>query len=154
MRDSFCRHDEKKTHDRRTGAASVSDTELDPEVIQEITTSLALGNRIEAIKTYRQATGQGLKESKEFIDQLIPELVEKDPERFAGAAPGSGCGTAVLLLAAAVACGVAAASIAVGAASPVPMKNADAGGPRHGKKPGLIGGESLLCHGCSTQGLD
>ena len=93
------RIDGQHTH-RRDGAVSVSDSELDPELIQEITTSLALGNKIEAIKTYRKATGQGLKESKDFIDQLIPELVEKDPERFANVASGSGCGSAVLLLAA------------------------------------------------------
>ena len=66
-------------------------------MIAEITESLANGKKIEAIKTYREATGKGLRESKEFIDQLIPGLIEKDPQRFATFAKGSGCGMAVLV---------------------------------------------------------
>jgi hypothetical protein len=70
----------------------VSDIELDSQTIADITESLAKENKIEAIKKYRKATGKGLKESKEFIDQLIPGLVEKDPERFDTVAQnGSGC---------------------------------------------------------------
>jgi len=76
----------------------MSNTELDPNVIEEITVALATGQKIEAIRIYRTATNQGLKESKQFIDQLIPGLIEKDPERFANLAAGSGCGSAVLIM--------------------------------------------------------
>ena len=81
----------------------MSETDLDSQLVADITESLANGNKIEAIKTYRMATGQRLKESKEFIDQLIPGLVEKDPQRFAAISNGSGCGTAILFVAAFVA---------------------------------------------------
>lgn len=41
--------------------------------IQEIENALASGNKIEAIKIYRDVTGIGLKESKEFIETLIKQ---------------------------------------------------------------------------------
>lgn len=75
----------------------MSDDDLDAAIVEEITEQLAGGRKIEAIKTYRQATGRGLKEAKDFIDQLIPRLVEQDPERFAKAS-GAGCQTAAVLL--------------------------------------------------------
>lgn len=79
----------------------MTDRELDPQLIEDIAEMLAQGHKIEAIKAYRKATGLGLKESKEFIDQLIPQLLEQDPERFAALSRGgSGCGAAVLVLAA------------------------------------------------------
>lgn len=77
----------------------MTDSELDPELVEEMTTQLAAGHKIEAIKLYRKATGQGLKEAKQFVDQLIPQLIEQDPERFATLSrSGSGCGAAALLL--------------------------------------------------------
>jgi hypothetical protein len=75
----------------------MSDADLKPEEILKITNSLAQGNKIAAIKIYREATGKGLKESKQFIDQLIPGLIEQDPERFA-ALTGSGAGCANTIL--------------------------------------------------------
>ncbi|WP_417378471.1 ribosomal protein L7/L12 [Gimesia sp.] len=41
------------------------------EVAQHILESLRQGNKIQAIKAYRESTGEGLKESKEAIDALI-----------------------------------------------------------------------------------
>ncbi len=41
------------------------------EVAQHIIESLRQGNKIQAIKDYRESTGEGLKESKEAIDALI-----------------------------------------------------------------------------------
>jgi hypothetical protein len=83
----------------------MSDSEPDQQMIEEITQALASGQKIQAIKLYREATGKGLKEAKEFIDQLIPALVEKDPERFSKLNSGaSGCGSAVLLLAVLAGC--------------------------------------------------
>lgn len=75
----------------------MSDEELDPEVVERITEQLASGHKIEAIKTYRQATGCGLKEAKDFLDQLLPRLAEQEPERFSKAS-GAGCQTAAVLL--------------------------------------------------------
>ena len=72
----------------------------DREMVEQITEALANGQKIQAIKIYRDATGKGLKEAKDFIEELIPALVEKDPERFGvlNTRP-AGCGSAVLLTA-------------------------------------------------------
>ena len=55
----------------------MSDPELKPEDIVQITNALAQGSKIAAIKAYRKATGKGLKESKEFVDQLIPAWLNR-----------------------------------------------------------------------------
>ena len=73
------------------------------EQIEAITDALASGKKIEAIKIYRESTGKGLKEAKEFVDALIPKLVEHDPERFAKISKAGGC-SSMFLLAAAIAC--------------------------------------------------
>lgn len=41
------------------------------EIVEQIVNSLRQGNKIQAIKDYRESTGAGLKESKEGIDELI-----------------------------------------------------------------------------------
>ena len=78
--------------------------DVDPEVVKSVVDCLAQGQKIQAVRTYMDATGKSLLESKQFIEELIPGLVEKDPERFSGlSGGGSGCGaaTGVLLLVAA-----------------------------------------------------
>ena len=51
--------------------------------MERIAEALASRRKIEAIKIYREATGKGLKESKEFIEALIPKLKEWNPEKYA-----------------------------------------------------------------------
>ena len=84
----------------------MADTPSD-EQIEEISEALADGNKIEAIKIYREATGKGLKDAKDFIEALIPKLVEKDPEKYDKIAKsGGGCASVIvfaLLLSGAVA---------------------------------------------------
>lgn len=68
------------------------------EQIESIAHALAAGRTIEAIKIYRDATGKGLKDSKDFIDALIPKLKEQDPVKYAGLSrQGAGCASVVLL---------------------------------------------------------
>ena len=68
------------------------------EQIEQIGSALAAGRKIEAIKFYRETTGQGLKESKDFIEALIPKLKEQDPEKYAKLqTPGAGCASAIFL---------------------------------------------------------
>ncbi len=67
------------------------------EQIEQIADALASGRKIEAIKIYRDATGKGLKEAKEFVDALIPRLKEQDPEKYAKLSQGAGCASAILL---------------------------------------------------------
>jgi len=64
-----------------------------PEQMQEIEDALASGRKIEAIKLYREASGKGLKEAKEFIDELMPTLKKQHPKKYANVSTskGSGC---------------------------------------------------------------
>ena len=64
--------------------------------IEEITRALTAGRKIEAIKIYREATGKDLKTAQEFIDALIPELKQQDPEKYVAlsAPQGKGCASA------------------------------------------------------------
>ena len=72
--------------------------QITTEQVEAIADALAANRKIEAIKIYRQATGKGLREAKDFIEALIPKLKEQDAERFAHLAlPGSGCASAVFL---------------------------------------------------------
>jgi hypothetical protein len=63
-------------------------------VEDEIQAALFRGNKIEAIKLHRGATGKGLKEAKDFVEALEAELRRISPEKFTG--PSGGCGSAVL----------------------------------------------------------
>ncbi len=83
--------------------------DLTPEQTQQIADALAAGRKIDAIRIHREATGMGLKESKDFIDALIPKLVEQDPAKYAKAAGGGGCASVVI--AAAVLTALAAAAV-------------------------------------------
>lgn len=72
--------------------------QLSQEQIEQIGNALVSGRKIEAIKIYREATGEGLKDAKEFIDALIPKLIEQDPEKYAKlSAKGAGCTSVILL---------------------------------------------------------
>lgn len=67
-----------------------------PEEDAKIMTDLIFaGQKIEAIKMYRNASHLGLKESKQFIDQLEKQLREECPENFTHAAK-TGCSVLVL----------------------------------------------------------
>jgi hypothetical protein len=68
---------------------------IPPEKVQEIATSLYAGNKIEAIKTYRSATGEDLKDSKDAVEEFERQLREASPDKFTKPA-GKGC--ALLLL--------------------------------------------------------
>ena len=72
-------------------------TQLPQDVIDEIRNAIFEGKKIFAIKLYRDATGTGLKEAKDFIEELADRLYEESPDKFS-AAPGSG-GCAGMLLA-------------------------------------------------------
>ncbi len=73
------------------------DEQPSQQEIEAISDALASGRKIEAIKIYREATGKGLKEAKEFIEELIQKLEEHDPERFAKLSQSGGCSSMVML---------------------------------------------------------
>ena len=58
----------------------MTDSELTDDGRQQILNALMAGRKIEAIKLYREATGKGLKDAKDFIDRLVEELAERHPE--------------------------------------------------------------------------
>ncbi|MDX1964324.1 MAG: ribosomal protein L7/L12 [Pirellulales bacterium] len=57
---------------------------------QAINQALFTGQRIQAIKEYREATGLGLADSKKFIDELETQLRLQTPENFTSP-PAQGC---------------------------------------------------------------
>lgn len=68
---------------------------LSDQNVADIQAALFGGQKIEAIKLYRAATGKGLKQSKEFIEALEAELRRAQPDRFTAPAR-KGCGAAAL----------------------------------------------------------
>ncbi|MBC8011630.1 MAG: ribosomal protein L7/L12 [Burkholderiales bacterium] len=86
-------------------------TPLSDAQINAISDALRGGNKIEAIKLYREATGLGLKESKDAVEALEADLRGKFPDQFqpAGAqsAPGKGKGGCLGLVAVLLATGAA-----------------------------------------------
>ena len=70
-----------------------------PERAAWIQEALFKGDKIEAIKLYREGTNLGLKESKEAVEKLEVDLRQKSPERFTANPSGKSC---LVLL---VACG-------------------------------------------------
>ena len=53
---------------------------LTEETLSEISDAIINGEKIQAIKLYRDATGEGLKEAKEAIEELTSKLSERYPE--------------------------------------------------------------------------
>ena len=73
--------------------------DISPEEKNQVADAIFAQRKMEAIKLYRDASGQGLKEAKEFIESLTAELQEKSPEKFtSGSASSSGCGSSAVLL--------------------------------------------------------
>jgi len=74
---------------------SVSPSEMPASILPErrawIEEALFKGEKVEAIKLYRDGTNQGLKECKEAVEKLEAELRLKSPERFTAKAAGKGC---------------------------------------------------------------
>jgi len=75
------------------------DSSLPDDEIDTIREMLFHGQKIQAIKIYREATGLGLAESKEFIEALEAELRRRSPERFS---PPEGRDSCSLIVAAIV----------------------------------------------------
>ena len=61
-----------------------------------IQADLFAGRKIQAIKTYREASGLGLKEAKDAMEAYEARLRQEHPDRFT-AAPSKGCVSTILL---------------------------------------------------------
>lgn len=64
-----------------TEVITSSTVHLPTEVSQKISTLLAVGAKLEAIKVLREATGLGLKEAKDIVDQLEPMVNAAKPRK-------------------------------------------------------------------------
>ncbi len=71
---------------------------LDDRVMDRILDALQKGNKLEAVKLYKESSGLSLMESKKFIEKLMSELGVEDSK-------GSGC--AGMILAALITSGAA-----------------------------------------------
>ena len=71
---------------------------LTDDQVKRVMEELEAENKIGAIKMCREFTGWGLKESKEFIDDRVNDLIERDPEKYGHllSAGGKGCSTAAM----------------------------------------------------------
>lgn len=74
---------------------------------REIQQSIFAGRAIQAIKLYREATGEGLKESKDAIDAYTARLRQERPEHFSADAK-KGCMGMILMF-----CGIAVTVVMV-----------------------------------------
>ena len=74
--------------------------DLTREQIERIEEELFAENKIEAIKICRNFTGWGLKESKNFVDNHIKDLIERDSEKYGHLLTqgGRGCSSAAVFL--------------------------------------------------------
>lgn len=84
---------------QQTSNPSHDNPDLDDELMDSILNAIEDGNKVRAVKLYKDATGKSLRTSKEFIEELMLELEMADPE----AVGKTGC----LLLVMAVLIGVA-----------------------------------------------
>lgn len=70
--------------------------ELSEEQKLQLSDILYSGSKIEAIKYYREISGLGLKESKEYIDSFNEQLRQSNPHKFRNLQNG-GCGSTVAI---------------------------------------------------------
>lgn len=72
---------------------------MNPQQNDAIIDALYAGRKIEAIKLYRETTGTGLAEAKDFVEKLETELRAKQPDKFKSPPGGKGCavGAGVIL---------------------------------------------------------
>ncbi len=64
---------------------------LPPEVEKQLADLVFAGQTIEAIKRYREHSGEGLREAKDFVDALATDLRTREPEKFAPRSTSKGC---------------------------------------------------------------
>lgn len=81
-------------------------SDMPPEQMNEILDCIYSGKKIEAIKRYRELRGTGLKEAKQFVEQLSTELRETSPEKFK-TPPTVGCASILIFMLVALAVSMA-----------------------------------------------
>lgn len=70
--------------------------QIPQEQLKEIQNFLFQGQKIQAIKVHREATGSGLKKAKEAVEAIESKLREQAPESFKVAPKSAGCASVIL----------------------------------------------------------
>ena len=65
-------------------------TSIPSNAVEQITQAILSGNKIEAIKLYREQNNVGLKEAKDAVDKMEAELRSASPDKFS-VTKASGC---------------------------------------------------------------
>ena len=78
----------------------MTEKDLTQEQIAGIKEEIEAENKIEAIKMCREYSGWGLKESKDYVERYIKELIERDPEKYSYllSSGSSGCFAVIFLM--------------------------------------------------------
>jgi hypothetical protein len=66
-------------------------TPIPEDKLGQIRSALFRGQKIEAIKLYRESADMGLAEAKTAVERLEVELRASEPEKFTSPASGKGC---------------------------------------------------------------
>ncbi len=72
--------------------------EIPEEKKNQVAELLMQGRKIDAIKLYRELTGQGLKESKDEVEEFEASLRSRFPDKFVSSPKGKGCLGVLILL--------------------------------------------------------
>lgn len=72
----------------------MNEKEISEELLSEISEAIIRRKKIAAIKIYREATGCGLKEAKEAIEEITSSLVSDNPKLLAK--KSSGCASLII----------------------------------------------------------
>ena len=62
-----------------------------PELMDQVLENIYAGRKLRAIKLYQSARGVSLLEAKNFIEALLQELEEKQPDALGKSRGNSGC---------------------------------------------------------------
>ena len=71
---------------------------ISSNALTQVQAAVFNGERIAAIKMYREDTGASLKEAKDAVDKLESEWRVTFPEKFKAPAKKKGCGVCLLIL--------------------------------------------------------
>lgn len=72
--------------------------QLEGAELEEVTNEIFQGNKLAAVKLFKETRGCSLLEAKEFVEQLTDRLRQESPEKFQARSSASGCASTVLMV--------------------------------------------------------
>ena len=80
---------------------AISNSQMD-----QVTDEIYRGNKLAAVKIYKESKGCSLLEAKEFVERLTDRLQQESPEKFQPGSATSGCASTILVAVATAAMGL------------------------------------------------